>query len=122
MRIMKYILFLLTAILMVGLFSFKSVDAQLLPTKLKITVLDGLGNPTEGVQVKIFKSEADYRNNENAVATGETDEKGRVTFKDVEPISYFIDARKGDMNNDGEGVQTAILQEGRTNKLNTVIE
>ncbi|RED97050.1 DUF4198 domain-containing protein [Marinoscillum furvescens] len=119
---MKYILFILSAILMVGLFSFKPANTQLLPTKLKITVLDGLGNPTEGVQVKIFKSEEEYRKDENPVAIGLTDEKGRVTFKDVEPISYFIDARKGDMNNDGEGVQTAILQEGRTNKLNTVIE
>ena len=84
--------------------------------------MDGLGNNTEGVKVVIYKDQEDYRVSENAVADGVSDAKGRVTFDDVEPINYFIDARKGDMNNDGEGVRTAKLKEGRLNKVNTVIE
>ena len=119
---MKYILFILTAALIAGLFAFQPVNEQLLPTKLRITVIDGLGNPVEGATVKIFKSQDDYIASENAVQMAESDKKGRVTFKDLEPIGYFIDARKDDMNNDGEGVKTAALSEGKLNKVNTVIE
>lgn len=124
MKIMKYILFLVSAILLVGLFSFKPMDHdQLLPTKLRITVIDGLGNPTEGATVRIYDNEEDYRSGENPVAEGNTDSKGRVTFKEeIKPVSYFIQATKDDMNNDGEGVKTAPLDEGKLNKVNTVIE
>ncbi|MFY0605983.1 MAG: hypothetical protein JXR10_04655 [Cyclobacteriaceae bacterium] len=122
---MKNFAFLtLIALIFLGTSSFNSTSAedQLLPTKLRITVLDGLGNITEGVTVVIYKDQEEYRNGENPVAEGITDKKGRITFDDVKPIHYFIDARKGDMNNDGEGVRTDKLQEGRLNKVNTVIE
>lgn len=122
MKTMKYILFVLSAILLAGLFSFKSTDNQLLPTKLRITVIDGLGNQTEGAKVSIFENEKDYRAGENAVATALSDSKGRVTFKELKPIAYYIYATKDDMNNDGEGVVTAPLDEGKLNKVNTVIE
>lgn len=122
MKVMKYILFLVSALLLVGLFSFKSLDNQVLPTKLRITVIDGLGNPTEGAQVSIFDNEESYRASENPVATATSDSKGRVTFKELKPISYFIFAAKDDMNNNGEGVKTAPLDEGKLNKVNTVIE
>lgn len=118
---MKYLLFIISAALLAGLFSF-APKADVLPTKLRITVIDGLGNPTEGVTVTIYDNEENYRKGENAVATAETDAKGRVTFSDLQPIPYFVDARKDDMNNDGEGVQIAPLEEGRLNKVNTVIE
>ncbi len=98
------------------------VNAQLLPTKLRVTVIDELGNIAEGAEVTIYKTEEDYRASENPVMKETTDKKGRVTFKDVEPISYFIDARMGDKNNDGKGAVTAPLLEGKLNKVNTVIE
>ncbi|WP_258098490.1 carboxypeptidase-like regulatory domain-containing protein [Marinoscillum pacificum] len=122
MKTMKYILFVISAVLLAGLFSFKNVDNQFLPTKLRITVIDGLGNPTEGATVSIFEKEEDYRAGDNAVATMSSDSKGRVTFKDLKPVSYYIYAHKGDMNNNGEGVVTAPLDEGKLNKVNTVIE
>jgi uncharacterized protein (DUF2141 family) len=122
MKIMKYILFVISAVLLAGLFSFKSTDGQLLPTKLRITVIDGLGNPTEGAEVSIFENEEDYRAGENKVAKAFSDKKGRVTFKDLKPVSYYIYATKDDMTNDGEGVVTAPLDEGKLNKVNTVIE
>jgi len=122
MKIMKYILFVISAVLLAGLFSFKNIDDQLLPTKLRITVIDGLGNPTEGAEVLIFENEKDYRAGENEVAKALSDNKGRVTFKDLKPVSYYIFASKDDMNNDGEGVVTAPLDEGKLNKVNTVIE
>ena len=122
MKTMKYILFVISAVLLAGLFSFKNVDNQFLPTKLRITVIDGLGNPTEGATVSIIEKEEDYRAGDNAVATMSSDSKGRVTFKDLKPVSYYIYAHKGDMNNNGEGVVTAPLDEGKLNKVNTVIE
>ena len=122
MKIMKYVLFVLSTVLLVGLFSFSPAQPEFLPTKLRITVIDGLGNPAEGATVTIYLNEDDYRNSENPVAKAISDNKGRVTFKDLKPVPYFIDARKGDMNNDFEGVRTAALEEGKLNKVNTVIE
>lgn len=122
MKSIKYFLVLITTILLIGLFSFSPAEEQLLSTKLRITVIDGLGNPVEGAEVILYTEKEDYRNNENEVSRSTTDNKGRVTFKDLKPISYFMDARKDDMNNNGEGVQTAPLEEGRINKVNTVIE
>ena len=122
MKSMKYLLYIVTAILLIGLLSFDGKEEQLLPTKLRITVIDGLGNPVEGAKVTIYKKEVDYTNNQNPVDSAMTDNKGRVTFKELQPISYFVDARKDDSNNNGEGVQISPLQEGKLNKVNTVIE
>ncbi len=99
-----------------------STEKALLPTNLEITVIDGLGNYVEGATVSIFTSKDDYLGSGEPVMLATTDEKGKVKFKKLEPIIYYIDARKGDMNNDGEGVATEALQEGRTNKVNVVIE
>ncbi len=95
---------------------------QLLPTKLRVTVIDGLGNFVEGAQVSIYDNEKNYRASENPIASEKTDKNGRVTFKDVKNIAYFIEAKKGEMNNNGEGVKTGELEEGKFNKVNTVIE
>jgi len=111
----------LFSLLIVGT-TFNEADALLFPTKLRITVIDGLGNFVEGASVSIYEKEADYLASENAVETLTTDEKGRVTFKDVKPIAYFVEAKKEDQNNNGEGVKTGTLSEGKTNKVNTVIE
>jgi protocatechuate 3,4-dioxygenase beta subunit len=109
-------------ILLVGLFSFQSKKETMLPTKLRITVIDGLGNFVEGATVSIYISEDDYRESKNALDSAKTDEKGRALFKDLSPIPYFIDARKADLKNDAEGVQTAPLEEGKLNKVNTIID
>ncbi|MFY0598893.1 MAG: Ig-like domain-containing protein [Cyclobacteriaceae bacterium] len=96
--------------------------SQLFQTKLKVTVIDRLGNFTENATVTLYTSLEDYRSNKNAAASGTTDEKGRVKFKGLKPMTYYIDARKDDLNNDGEGTQTEALIKGRLNKLNIVIE
>ncbi|XOV91444.1 MAG: carboxypeptidase regulatory-like domain-containing protein [Bacteroidota bacterium] len=118
----KIVAFSLSLILVLITLSSFNPAKQLLPTKLRVTVIDELGNIAEGVTVTIYKSEADYRGSTNPVKKEVTDKKGRVTFTEVEPISYFIDARKGDKNNDGKGAVTAPLLEGKLNKVNTVIE
>lgn len=121
MNITKQILPII-AFFTLGLFSFNTVEKDFLPTKLQITVIDRLGNLVSGATVKIYTTEDDYRNNEAPVAAAVSDEKGRVVFKDLNPVSYFIDAQKEDKNNNGEGVKTAALEEGKKNKVNTVIE
>lgn len=114
---------LLISLFFVTLTGFSPVKKQkILPTKLRITVIDGLGNYVEGAKVSIFETKEDYQTSKNAVGTITTDKKGRVTFKGLKTISYYIYAIKGDMNNNGEGVLTGKLQEGRINKVNTVVE
>lgn len=100
----------------------QEAEAQLLPTKLRVTVIDGLGNFVEGASVALYDNEKDYLASKNPIAILKTDKKGRVLFKDLKVISYFIEAKNGDQTNDGEGVQTAVLSEGKVNRVNTVIE
>ena len=97
-------------------------QVSFLPTKLKITVIDGTGNFVENSTVTLYLSKDDYINSENPLTSKLTDEKGRVKFKDMEPRIYFLDVRKGDKSNDGRGSQTDKLNEGKTNKVNVVIE
>ncbi len=112
-------------ILAFSLTAFTSVNKsnkELLPTSLRITVLNELGNPVEGASVTLFKTEADYDNEENPVQeTLKTDEKGRVTFKQLEPIEYYVNAQKDDLNNYGGGTKTGKLHKGKFNKANIVI-
>lgn len=112
----------LFTVLLMTTTSFKTTDDQLLPTKLRITIIDGLGNFVEGATVSIYEKEADYLASKNPAATMVSDKKGRVTFKEVKPQAYFVEAKKADMNNNGEGVKTGELSEGKTNKVNIVIE
>lgn len=109
------------AALTVALMAFTPGN-NLLPTNLRITVLDILGTPTNGATVTLYKSKEDYLHSANPVKIGKTNEKGRVLFKKLKPVQYYIDARKGDMDNDGKGVKIAPLQKGKTNNVNTIIE
>ncbi len=115
---------LVLMMLTIGLLFYSSSDLKAQPkkSKLMVTVLDGLGNIVEKATVTVYKSEEDYRNNSKSVATGTTDKKGRVKFKDLQPKAYYIDARFEDMNNDGKGVESGDLAPGKLNKVNIVIE
>ncbi len=100
-----------------------TVKAQVLPTKLRVTVLDDLGNLQEGAVVAVFSNETDYRFETNPVAgPEETDKKGTVTFKKIPAQSYYILVIKGDKKNDGRGVKTSKLDTGKMNKINIVIQ
>jgi uncharacterized protein (DUF2141 family) len=99
-----------------------SFTEQVLPTKLRVFVRNNLGNLEEGVSVSLFLTEEDYNNETNQVGeTQVTDSKGRATFKELEPNTYYILARKGDLNNYGGGIMTGELKEGRMNKTTVVI-
>jgi hypothetical protein len=118
------------SVLFVSLQSFSSTSCknsslpqfQLLKTSLQITVRNNLGNLEEGAEVKLYKTDEDYRNDINLVGREITDAKGRAKFTELEPTVYYIDARKGDMNNFGAGIQTDSLAEKRMNKVTIIIE
>jgi len=96
---------------------------QVVKTSLKLTVLNGLGHQEENVKVQLFKTEDDYRNETNRVGEASmTDKKGKVVFKDLEPVVYYVHAQKGDKTNIGRGVQTDKLEEGKINKTTIIIE
>ncbi len=120
MKKINIFLFLFCVIILASFTAFKE---QPLPTSLRITILNELGNIEAGVKVTLYKTDNDYKKEENPVSAPQlTDKKGRVTFKNLAPMRYFVNAEKGDKNNYGAGVQTDTLVEGRINKVNIIIE
>lgn len=118
----NYLKIIALSIAIISLFSFTTKKETILPTKLRITIIDGLGNFVEGATVSIYENEEDYRDSKNAVASDTSDAKGRVQFKDLKAIPYFVDAKKEDLNNNAAGVKTSPLEEGKLNKINTIID
>lgn len=120
----KNILFILICF---GILSFRiptreKEKIQLIKTKLQVTVRNDLGNLESGVKVQLFKSEADYKDSKNPVTEAkQTDDKGKVTFEDLEPIVYYMNAEKGALNNFNAGVATEKLTASRLNKLTVII-
>ncbi|MDW7695209.1 hypothetical protein R9C00_28530 [Flammeovirgaceae bacterium SG7u.111] len=112
------LLFLLVAFMAFGTIA----QAQVLWTSMMVTTLDDKGNVQRGTTVKIYASEDDYDNDENVVAEGKTDEKGRIKFKKIEAQSYFIRAEKGELTNEDGAVQTGGLIEKKLNKVNIIME
>lgn len=95
---------------------------QLIRTQLSVTIRNELGNTEEGVTVQLFETEDDYKTEKNVAAQGMTDKKGIVKFKDLKATSYYVIARKDDLDNAGGGEQTGKLEENRINKVTIVIQ
>lgn len=96
---------------------------QLFKTSLQITVRNELGNLQEDVEVQLYKTQEDYDSNTNPLGEAQmTDKRGRVTFKDLEPTVYFVNAEKGDINNFGAGEKTDTLEANKINKVTIIIE
>ncbi|KYG85869.1 hypothetical protein AWW67_00870 [Roseivirga seohaensis] len=105
-----------------SLFTPSGQPTQIFNTKLKITVLDELGNIVEGAKVTIYKTQADYNAEKNAVQPAQlTNNKGQVTFKKLDAIPYYVLVRKGDMDNAGGGEIVSKLEKNKLNKANIVI-
>lgn len=120
---MKKTLFLVITLISLVSMAFVAPEKELLKTSLRITVLNELGNPEEGVVLKLYPTEKDYKEETNMIGDSIlTDKKGRGTFKDLEPTVYFVSAEKGTKNNHGAGIQTHPLEDGKLNKVNIVIE
>jgi hypothetical protein len=116
---MKKSIFIFVGFLMV--LGVSEASAQLIKTQLDVTIRNDTGNIVDSVSVKLFGNESDYKAEINAVAEGITDDKGVVKFKDIEAKSYYVVARKGDLNNFGGGEETGELKKGRFNKVTIVI-
>lgn len=115
--------FVIAVVLVMIAGAFSNPGDQVFQTKLKITILDYLGNPVEGATVELYSSAEDYEKEENPAAPSqETDEKGRVLFKGLEPIVYYVHAHKGDMNNYTGAVTTSELVAKKVNVIRVIIE
>ncbi len=101
---------------------FYRLQAQLLNTKLQVTVRDDVGNLVEGASIRLFASEEDYTKEQNQVGkTIRTDDKGRASFDTLEPKVYYIIIEKGDMDNSDGGTKTEALIPKRINKVTIII-
>ena len=109
-------------VLVILMISAQSAHAQLLNTKLQITVTNDLGNLVEGATVTLYKTMDDYDSEVNPVQSATTDAKGRVLFYELEPIAYYMTVTKDDLTNAGRGTQTTKLIEKKKNLINVVIE
>lgn len=95
---------------------------QIIKTQIAITIRNEVGNTEAGVKVILFEKEEDYTKEVNAVAEGETDDKGVVKFKELKATTYYVIARKDDKDNSGGGEQTGKLEANRINKVTIVIQ
>jgi hypothetical protein len=99
-----------------------TLQAQILTTKLQVTVRDDLGNLVEGASIRLFLTEEDYTKEQNqAGKTVKTDAKGRASFDNLEPKVYYIIVEKGDMDNSDGGTKTEALIPKRINKVTIII-
>ncbi len=119
---MKRTLFILTLILTSFFFQTQESEAQIFNTKLRITVLDDLGNVVPEAEVTLYANQDDYNNEVNPIQeTMMTDDKGRVTFRKLELTTFYVIVRKGDMTNAGGGEVIRDIEENKLNKVNVVI-
>lgn len=110
-----------SAILFICAVSFSLASFQLFKTNLRITVRNELGNLESGATVAVYKTKEDYEKSVNPVALDKTDDKGIVTYEDMEPIVYYITAEKGDRNNFGAAEKTEALTPNKMNKMTIII-
>jgi hypothetical protein len=115
----KHLFFALFILLLTG--SGFAVE-EVIPTSLKITIRNDLGNLETDVTVTLYASQEDFQKEQNALQQETTNAKGMVTFKDLQAKVYYVAAVKGDMNNYGAGVQTNQLEAKKVNKVTIIIE
>ncbi len=58
-------------------------------TQLELIVLDENSVALNNVEVKLYATQEDYDNDTNVVATSTTNASGKVTFENLQPITYF---------------------------------
>ena len=93
----------------------------MIPTSLKVTVRNELGNLESGAKVTLYATKEDYEKEVNPVVSQTTDAKGLVYFQHLEALSFYLSAEKGDRNNVGAGEKIDSLTANRVNKVTVII-
>lgn len=100
----------------------QEASAQIFNTKLRITVVDELGNVVPDAKVTIYATQADYNSEKNAIQEFQlTNKKGIVTFKKIDREQLYVRVEKGDQTNAGGGEIISGLEPKKLNKANVVI-
>lgn len=111
-----------TLTFLLTVFFLNAYGQGFLKTSLEITIRDRLGNTVEGVKVKLYKTHEDFQSDVNFIQEPlETNSKGKVVFKNLEAVPYYISAVKGDNNNYGDGEMVDTLVANRKNKVTIII-
>jgi len=85
---MKHLKFILPLFLILFACSPDSDDTAE-NTRLELTVLDENSTALENIEVNLYASQEDYDNDTNLIATSITNANGKVTFENLQPITYF---------------------------------
>ena len=85
---MKHLKFILPLFLILFACSPDSDDTAE-DTRLELTILDENNQPVENVEINLYTSYEDYLNYTNIVQTLVTDVNGKVTFENLEAITYY---------------------------------
>jgi len=99
-------------------FSIYTID----PAKVKIIVVDENNSLVEGANVSLYISHDRYKSENNASASGKTNKKGVIQFKNLEEKVYYIHVRKGQLNNNGGSIQTDTLRASGKNRFQIMID
>ena len=97
------------------------IYSQLIKTQLRLSVKNNLGKEEEGVRVRLYATEEDYKAEKNMVQEHYTNRKGIVVFKDLQPIKYYINAVKDNKTNYGNGEVSEPLKEKQINQMLVII-
>ena len=118
----KLSMLLLLATTCLVLTSSKEATTLRLPTTLQVTVLDDIGNVQKNAKVSLYTNAKHHEIKKHQIAGPlKTDAKGRVTFKKLKPIPYYIHAEKGSKDNTLGAIKVGKLKKGKINKINVII-
>ena len=91
-------------------------------TKLELTVIDEHGSPASDFDVKLFGNPDDFKQGTQFLQIGKTNDKGIVTFDDLNSIKYYFTAYNGCINNNLSYTSIEPLKADYTNTLTIRVE
>ncbi len=89
---------------------------------MRITVVDENNSIVTGAKVQVFATFKNYEDEENPVASGETNAKGFIQFKNLKEQKYYLLISKGDLNNHQTANETDVLRMKGKNRFEIMID
>ena len=89
--------------------------------KMRITVVDENNAVVSGAKVLVFANHDDYENEDNIVASGETNAKGFVQFSNLKEQKYYVLIKKDNLNNHHTHNETDALHIKGKNRFEIMI-